>query len=59
MFCQYNKLHQAVKSRVFNENKEAKVLLALTEEKDKGIDSYDAGHAKKDPNESPSEDICA
>ena len=47
MYYRYKDLHQAVKSKRSGENKKAKVLWALKEAKDGGVDFYDASHEKE------------
>ena len=48
MYYRYKDLHQAVKkARHREEHKKAKVLRALKEAKDRGVDFCDAGHEKE------------
>ena len=47
MYYQYNDLRQAVKSKKSGENKKAKVLRAMKEVKDKGVDYHDTNTKKK------------
>ena len=47
MYCHYKNLHQAVKSKKFGENTKAKVLWAMKEAKDKGVDYFDTNHQKE------------
>ena len=47
MYYRYKDLHQAVKNaRHREDNKKAKVLWAVKEAKDRGVDFYDASHEK-------------
>ena len=46
MCYRYKDLHQAVKKQEMEEHEKAKVLWALKEAKDRGVDFYDASHEK-------------
>ena len=54
LYHKYKEQHQAVKTRKYTENQKAKVLWALKEAKNKGIDGHGVGPRKDGPNEIPS-----
>ena len=49
MSYRHKDLHQAVKSKTSGENQKAKVLWALKEAKDRGVDFYDESPSKPGP----------
>ena len=51
MYYQYKDLHQAVESKKSGENKKAKVLWALKDAKDKGVDFRRRGQGRRHQDE--------